>query len=190
MNDIQTMLDLVGPHCAARGMNCLGDTQDTTYQGTFNLFLDRNELYAIAGTLGTGTMNATYSNIAVYRSATLSALLNVSDQALQGSAAGYGDSVTGTDKLFLQYVTRDCGRYGLTAPACLSVTEDAVPRGEPLRIIQRNYIRPGTVRGPDSSKILPPLIITFDGTEVPAAPGGQASAAMMGQAAQDHDLRR
>jgi hypothetical protein len=181
MNDIQVMLDLVGPHCAARGMNCLGDTQDTTYQGTFNLFLDHNEVYAIAGTLGTGTMNATYTNIAVYRSATLSAFLNVSDLSLQGSAADYGNSVRSADKLYLQYIARDCGRYGLSAPACLSVTEDAVPRGEPMRIVQRSYLRPGTGRGPDSSKLLTPLIITFDGTAVRAA---------IGRAAQDPGLRR
>jgi hypothetical protein len=163
MNDIQTMLDLVGPHCAARGMNCLGDTQDTSYQSTFNLFLDAGQIYAVIGTLDTTILNSTYTNLAVYRSSTLSASISISDKDLQGTAAGYSDTVDNADKFYIQYFARNCSEYAHSLPACRSISEDMVPRGEAIKIMQRNYIRPGAVRGPDSAKTLSPRIVILDG---------------------------
>ncbi len=163
VSDIQTRLDLVGPHCAKRGMNCLGDTQDTSYQSTLNLFLDNNEVYAVAGTLGTRTHNATYTNLALYRSSTLSASVSISDGDLRDTAMSYVQRVNNADKFYLRYFSRDCSRFVPRLPGCLSVTEEMVPRGEAMKIIQRNYIKMGTARGPYSTQGLAPYVVTLDG---------------------------
>jgi len=164
--DLQTAVDLVGPDCYQRGMNCLGDTQDTSYQGTLNLSLDNNEVYAVIGTLATTTGNATYVNLSLYRASTLWGVKSISDVNLQNTAKDYVGRVNNTDKFYLHYISRDCQKFVSILPACTSVTEDMVPKGDFLKIAQRNYIRPLTKRGPDSKQTLSPFIITFDGNKL------------------------
>ena len=55
--------NLVGPLCDNIGMDCLADTQDASYQFRGNLWFDNNEVYAVVGTLGTATGNATYVSL-------------------------------------------------------------------------------------------------------------------------------
>jgi len=156
---LQLSVDLIGQHCLPRPMNCLGDTQDTDYQVSPSLSVDDGKVIAVAGTLGTATGNATYVGLSVNWMDVLKGVANVSDKDLQGSASRFSGAVGNTDKLYVHYFARDC--TGL--PDCFEITEDMVPRGGTVKLIQRNYIVPGTTRGPDPHQLLNPVTIVLDG---------------------------
>ena len=165
--DLQLDLHDFGPECRAIGMNCLGDNQDASYFLAPGHALDPGWVYALVGTLGTVTGNATYTALSVNDLSKLKGVLSVVDSDLAGSAAGYAGTVENTDKFFVHYLTRDCEAIqGLTDGQCTTITEDMVPPlGEgKLGLFTpgvRNYIRPGTERGPLSSEQLRPWIIRF-----------------------------
>jgi len=158
--------DLVGQHCLGnsadplRGpMNCLGDTQDADYQLSPSLRIDDGQVIALVGTLATETGNATYTSLSINRFPALVGVLNISDPALQGTAAGFGGFQT-HDPFYVYYLARDCtGLY----PACLQISTRLVGVGETLKVIQRNYVAPGSRRGPDPVKLLNPVVIVLDG---------------------------
>ena len=165
-------ISLVGPVCSDRttniGMNCLGDTQDTTYQGTFNLPLDQGEVYAVAGTFGVRTGNATYVGLSVNDSLLVKGVDNIETDRLRSTATAYAAALHDPAKYFLYYFTRDCaGLETLTGGHCLSIDTDKIPAcatyGSPechyLKLILREYIAKGTARGPDSEHILMPKLI-------------------------------
>ncbi len=161
---LQLAVDLIGQHCLLRPMNCLGDTQDADYQVSSSLSVDDGKVIAIAGTLGTATGNATYVGLSVNWLDVLKGVANVSDKDLQGSASRFSGAVGNTDKLYVQYFARDC--TGI--PNCFEITEEMVPQGGVIKLIQRNYVVPGTTRGPDPHQLLNPITIVFDGTARPA----------------------
>ncbi len=161
-------MNLVGPLCTEIGMNCLGDTQDTTYQMGPNLTLDNEEVYAVVGTLGTRTGNASYSGVSINDSLQKKGIANINDAQLQDTAMDYAGKVRNADKFYVYYITRKCsGLEALTKGHCLSVTENMIPPCSPnagaacgyAKVVQRNYIRPGTQRGPDSTLVLAPKIL-------------------------------
>jgi hypothetical protein len=163
-------INLVGPQCTQIGMDCLGDTQDTTYQGTPNLSLDRGEVYAIVGTLGTETGNATYVGLSVNDSLLLKGIDNISSNQLRGTALDYAGIADNADKFYVYYFTRDCSELqALTGGHCFSIPDTSIPvcrvPGSPachyLKLIQREYVRQGTQRGPDSALTLQPMLSRF-----------------------------
>lgn len=96
--------------------------------------------------------------LSVNRVEVLTGVVNISDADLQQTASAY--SKTGNaNNFYVYYFARDC--RGL--PNGVNVTEEMVPRGETVKIIQRNYIVPGTARGPDPTQLLNPVAIVFDG---------------------------
>lgn len=158
-----SMVDLVGQHCLQRPMNCLGDTQDTdTYRISPPLSLDGGEVIAIVGTLATATGNASYVSLGVNRSAVLTGVANLSEVELEGTAAAFSGRIEHADKFYVHYLARDC--TGITP--CLEVSEKNVPKGEAIKIIQRNYLFPGSARGADATKLLNPRAIVLDGAEM------------------------
>jgi hypothetical protein len=50
------------------------------------------------------------------------------------------------------------------------ITEKQVPRGEAIKIIQRNYVVPGSARGADPTKVLNPVAIVLNGPARPMNP--------------------
>ncbi len=160
---------LVGPDCTEIGMNCLGDTQDTTYHVSKDaLSVSNGEVYAIAGTLATETGNATYTGLSVNDTILKKGMANVNSMQLKNSALGYAGTVSNADKLYLYYFARDCSTIqGLTGGNCVTITESMIPhctvKGSPLcdylKIVQRNYIKPGTVRAPDPLQTVSPITI-------------------------------
>jgi hypothetical protein len=153
-----SFVDLVGQHCLARPMNCLGDSQDTdTYRISPPLTIDHGEVLAVMSTLATVTGNAVYVSLAVNRAAVLTGVANLSDEDLEGTAAGFSGTVPNTDQFYLYYLARDC--TGI-AP-CLELPPTVVPRGETIKLIQRNYIVPGTLRGADPALVLAPLVVVL-----------------------------
>lgn len=154
------MVDLYGPHCLMRPQNCLGDTSDTDYQISTTEGLDAGEVVAVVGTLGTKTGNATYTSLSVNEIPDLIGVLNLSQKDLAGSASAFSGSVADSDKFYVQYFARDC--RGLEH--CTQVTEKMVPKGDKIKIIQRNYVVPGTLRGPDPTQLVNPTLIVLKNT--------------------------
>ncbi len=161
-------VNLAGPLCTAIGMDCLGDTQDTAYQTINNLPLDNDDVYAVAGTLGTQTGNSTYTGLSVNDGLIIRGLVNISNIRLKDTASEYAGEVSNTDKFYVYYFARDCdGLENLTDGNCVSIPETMIPApvcltNPPLcrlSITEREYIRPGTQRGPNSVLILPSMVI-------------------------------
>ena len=156
-------LDLIGQHCLGypdptRGpMDCLGDTQDADYQISQSVQIDDGQVIAVIGTLSTETGNATYTSLSVNWFPELVGVMNIDDTDLKGTAASFGTANSGLFYVF--YVARDC--TGLTN--CREVSTKLVPTGAIIKLIQRNYINPGSTNGPDPAMILNPVVIVLDG---------------------------
>ncbi len=172
-------VDLIGQHCLGgdgppypvvgidlpRGpMNCLGDSQDADYQISGDTFyLDDDQVIAVIGTLGTETGNATYTSISVNWFPELVGVLNRDDIVLQGSAIKFKEALANQStykNFYVYYFARDCsGLY----PWCQEVPKSLVPIGDTVKIVQRNYINPGSSCGPDPTKVLNPVSFQFYG---------------------------
>jgi hypothetical protein len=158
--------DLVGQHClgiagplGVRGpMNCLGDNQDDEPLIGPSFRLDGDTVVAVVGTLGTETGNATYASLSVNWFPYMVGVLNLSDVDLKGTAASYFEDPD-SDLFFVYYFARDC--TGLEH--CLEVSRKAIPSGGIMKAIVRNYVVPGTARGPRGDMLLMPRVIILDG---------------------------
>jgi hypothetical protein len=171
----KTFLDLqrpplsqIGPLCTEIGMNCLGDGQDAAYEFMGQFPLDEGQVYAVAGTLATRTGNATYVGLGVNRFPMKMGVANLSDSELEDTADEYAAYVSNPALFYLYYFARDCtGLEGLTGGNCFSITEQMIPicpqPGDPAcdRAVfsERDYIRPGTQRGPDAFLKLRPVVL-------------------------------
>ena len=154
---LRVWVDLLGEHCLSRPMNCLGDNSDADYQIGKSSTLDQGEVIAVVGTLATATGNARYVSLSANWLPPLVGALNRSHFDLIGSAASFANTVNNTDKFYVHYFARNC--FGI--PNCSTVTEAMVPKGDVMKVIQRNYIVPGTARGADPALVLNPITITF-----------------------------
>ena len=161
-------VNLVGPECTKIGMNCIGDGQDTSYQMTTDFLLDTGYVYAVAGTLGTRTGNATYVGLSLNDSYLIKGVANIDSDQLRNTANAYAADLINPSKFYLYYLARDCAAIDeLTDGNCFTVTDEmlpvctdlADPDCHPLKLVQRNYISKGTERGPDSTRLLPPKLI-------------------------------
>lgn len=169
---LYTGVDLVGQHCLgypdpARGpMDCLGDSQDSDYQISPSMSLDSGHVIAVVGTLGTETNNATYVSVSVNWFPQLVGLVNIDDNHLEGTAARFEGALVNDARLFyVHYIARDCS--GLEN--CSEVSRQAIPVGEIIKVIQRNYVTPGYAHGPEPTKLLNPVAIVLNGFNRPAA---------------------
>jgi hypothetical protein len=146
-------------------MDCLADSQDTDYQISQSASLDSGQVVAAVGTLSTQTGNATYTSLSINEFPQLIGVTNISDPALKGTAASYASALQHDSRMFyVYYVARDC--KALTN--CTAVTTEQVPVGGMIKLFQRNYVNPGSNRGPDPYRVLDPYMIVFDGTHRPA----------------------
>ena len=166
-----TYLDLVGQHCLGypnpnRGpMDCLGDSQDADYQLSPSLRLDEGQVIAVMGTLATQTGNATYVSLAVNRFPLLVGVSNLSDTDLDGSAVSFASALQhDADLFYVQYFARDC----TGVPRCFEIPRKLVPTGETIKLLQRNYVAPGSARGPTPGKLLNPVVVVLDGKNRPS----------------------
>lgn len=172
-------LNWTGPYCRKVNMNCDGDNPDLAHFDAPQAPLDSGEVYAVVDTLATQTRNATYVGLSVNDSASFFTPSNVLDTSLKGSADSYASSVKNTGMFFVHYYTRDCaplesllGKERLQRD-CTPITPEMVPKrgtpgalGDPalqgmFGLAIRDYIAPGTERGPDSSMLLRPRILAF-----------------------------
>jgi hypothetical protein len=161
-----TELLLTGPECVAVGMNCLAPTEDTAYFMSKRLPLDDATVYAVLGTLGTETGNATYVGLGLNDSLTQMGFDNIDDGMLAGSASALG--VPNHERLYLQYFARDCERIkSLTEGSDCYAIGDKLPYCDDpddpscsvLVLSVRNYLFPGSQRGPDPELTQRPVVI-------------------------------
>ena len=166
-----------GPYCRKINGWC-GDQSDAGLYGTKPLPLDSGQIYAVVDTLATETRNAIYVGLSVNDASTFLAPTGVTDATLKGSADGYAAAVGHTSKFFVHHFTRKCGVLkGLLgnrlSQDCTRITKKMVPPkgdtsapGHPalkgkFMAGLRDFIEPGTTRGPDTSKLLRPRILKF-----------------------------
>lgn len=151
---------MVGTLCIPFMQNCVGDNWDASYHIHPPSPIDQGEIYVAAGALGTKTGNAVYVSLGVNQIPMIKAVLNVSDKQLEGTAKEYSAEVNNADKFYLWYFTRNCkGIEHLTYGHCSELS--MIPEGFRTAIVQRNYIKPGTQRGPDSNLLLKPMMMKF-----------------------------
>lgn len=151
---------MLGPLCLPIGENCLGDNWDAAYNVYGRVSFDHGEIYAVAGTLGTRTGNATYVGLSINEISQFKGVKNLSDKVLDGTADGYAGEVNNTGYFFLYYFTRDCsGLAYLTADNCFEIDKTMIPDGHSVAFGLRDYVRQGTQRGPDSSLVLHSMIM-------------------------------
>lgn len=168
------------PYCRTIHLWC-GDQNDIAAGTTRPLPLDSGQVYAVVDALGTATGNATYVGLGVNNASTFFAPTGVSDLQLTGSADQYAATVNNADKFAVHYFTRDCQTDEMKALVgeerlnndCTSITPTMVPPkgstsapGDPALHgmffpILRDYIAPGTARGPDQSKLLRAQVLSF-----------------------------
>ena len=167
-------LDLIGQHCLGYGypdpavvrgpMDCLGDTQDADYQISQSAKIDNGQVIAVTGTLSTETGNATYTSLSVNWFPELVGVKNIDDTTLKGTAASFASALQhNSDWFYVYYVARDC--TGLAN--CVQITTQQVPRGGTIKLIQRNYVNPGSTNGPNPDDILNPVVIVLNGRNRP-----------------------
>lgn len=168
MANVESWLGQFGPDCRTIGENCLGDGQDASYFFMPPQPIDSGQVYAVVGTLGTQTGNATYNGLSINDASLLKGVANVPDHDadspesdLEGSADGYAGTVANHDKFFVHFFARDCDVIAeLTDGACTTITKTMVPPltdvsapGDPhlhgfFTAGLRSYVKPGTARGP------------------------------------------
>jgi hypothetical protein len=164
-----------GPYCRKVGLWC-GDQPEAGLFYTGPLPLDSGEVHAVVSTLATETGNATYVGLSVNVAATYLSPGGLVDAQLLGSADAYAN-VNNSQKFFVHFFTRRCDALGELLPAerpwdCTELDESIVPAqgstalGDPALFGLfwagiRDYIAPGTARGPDTSKLLRPRVLTF-----------------------------
>lgn len=149
-----------GPRCVPIGENCMGDNWDAAYNVAGRYSVDNGEVYALVGTLGTKTGNATYVGLGINQISRFNGVANLSDQSLNGTASGFAGEVSNTDSFFVYYFARNCSAIkALTEDHCFEITEEMIPEGDSIAFSIRDYVRPGTKRGPDSTKVLNPVVM-------------------------------
>ncbi len=117
------------------------------------------------GTLGTATGNASYVSLGVNNFRLRLGAENVDGSKLEGSVKPeWYPGVNNLDKLYIYYFTRNCEDekvQELTHGFCLSVkdTELVVPPGDKVSLVERDYMAPGTQRGPNSKLTLPSMVL-------------------------------
>ncbi len=175
LNMKASQMSLTGPACVQAGMNCLAPTEDTAYFLGKRLWLpDDQMVYAAVGALGTQTGNATYVGLGLNSSLTQLGFANIDDTMLAGSANDYS-AVPHHERFFLQYFARDCtGLETLTAGShCYSIGDKLPDCTDPedmtctmLVLTVRDYLLPGSQRGPAPELTLSPIVIPLHRQDV------------------------
>lgn len=155
--------NLVGPLGDDIGMDCLGDTLDATYDFGAGYEFDNDEVYAVVGTLGTATGNATYVSLGLNNFRLRLGVGNVEGTRLVGSAdPAWYPGVDNLDKLYVFFFTRNCEALkDSTHDFCQSVedTELVIPPGDKASFVERDYVQVGKQRGADPALTLPSMVL-------------------------------
>ncbi len=140
-------------------------TQDTSYQLYKPDTFDQDKIYAVAGTLGTKTGNATYAGLGINQLSILKGVADLSNEKLDGTASEYSKTVNNTEKFYLYYFTWDCtGLKDLTGGHCFQL-KDYIPSDDSFALSIRDYVVPDTQRGPDSKYVMPSKVLTLNKPE-------------------------
>jgi hypothetical protein len=177
MPDLVRDLGWVGPYCRDIGMDCQADQQEAAYFFSSPRSVDSGQVYAVVSTLATETGNAIYVGLSANDASIMGGIpdATILDTGLKGSAYTYApvDNPGKYTKFFVHYFTRDCANVPGRPQDCTEITDEMLPpagdttaQGDPalhgmIILSLRDYIAPGTQRGPDAAKLLTPRILTF-----------------------------
>ncbi len=164
-----------GPYCRDIAMDCQADQQEAAYFFSSPRSVDSGQVYAIVATLATETGNAIYVGLSANDASIMGGVpdATILDTGLKGSADSYATTVNNTGKFFVHYFARDCTDVPGRPQDCTTITDEMLPPASDTNAIGdpalhgmiifslRDYIAQGTERGPDSSKLLTPRILTF-----------------------------
>ena len=169
-----------GPYCRSIDMDCQADQQEAALYFSSPRLLGDEQVLAVIGTLATETGNATYVALSANDASMFAGVANVLDsdvfiapsthlKGLKGSADSFAATVNNTGLFFVHYFAKNCTLLDSNpvAAANCSPVEAADPmQGDPaLRdmymIGLRDYIAPGTQRGPDPALLLTPRLLMF-----------------------------
>ena len=158
--DIQSPpFNLLGPKCKLIGMDCLADSLDAGYGFCPGINFDDGQVWAAIGTLGTETGNATYVSLGVNNFHLRLGAKQIDYTTLKGSAMPYDNGdISNLDKFFVYYFARDCSNIEAFTHGYCAEVEDSplvLPVGDRAALTERDYVVPGTRRGPDSILLLP-----------------------------------
>jgi hypothetical protein len=169
MSDLVHDYGWTGPYCRALGMDCQADQRDAGYFFSSPLPVDAGQVHAVVGTLATKTGNATYAALSINDASMMAGVENILDTTLEGSAAGYVPTEENKDKFFVRYFTKDCAVLE-KVPGGMENCSPTVGVEPPIGDLTlqgvfiiglRNYIAPGTQRGPSTTELLRPRVLTF-----------------------------
>jgi hypothetical protein len=173
MTDPGRDLGWAGPYCRDIGMDCQADQQEAAYYFSSPRSLDSGQVLVVVGTLATETDNATYVALSANDASMMAGVANNLDsdfnglKGLKGSADSYANAVNNTGKFFVHYFTTNCAALDSVPGGtdnCTTITYytqgDPALRGV-FTVGLRDYIAPGTERGPASSELLTPRTLTF-----------------------------
>jgi hypothetical protein len=180
---------LVGSACIADGVNCEGDNQDTsTYATLINdvLLLGPEETAFIAGVNHSveSVNNNHYVSVDIYNASNSSGVAGASQTNpiavgfdsgfLTGSAqqvlTALGITIPSEDteltenisKLYVTFIARNCNNSTIAAAHayCIDLMGSSlIPLEDPISIIERSYVVPGTTTGGNPAKMVYPYII-------------------------------
>jgi hypothetical protein len=180
---------LVGSACIASGVNCLGDNQDTsTYATLLNsvLLLGPEETAFIAGVnhSAESVNNNHYLSVDINNASNLSGVASASQT--NPTAVGFDSGfLTGSaqqvltaleitippedtalteniSQLYVTFIARNCQNATIAAAHayCIDLMgRSLIPLEDPISIIERSYVVPGTTTGGNPAKMVYPYII-------------------------------
>ena len=146
-----------------------GDTRDTAYRLALPLFtLDAGEHFVVVGVNHARAGMALYSNVALYDLKAKVGVHDVHDRDMAGSAARYFDAHAGASaessagagdgsRYFALTFAFDCS----SIPASGRCTTVPLAPGTPMAVVERAYLHPLTLAGPDEARMVPVELLVF-----------------------------
>ena len=132
--------------------NFNGDTRDTAYRVGLPLFvLNEGEFVTAIGVNHGMVGMAVYSNVVMYDLDEKKGILDISDRQLLGSAG------EGNDELYAMSFAFDC-----TLPDIVGeCTTIPLPPGTPMAVLERAYLHPKTLVGPEEAVMIPMELLVY-----------------------------
>lgn len=142
----------------------------------------RNRSFVFVGANQVRLQKVTYSNIfmtSILEPQKPGRTVNYSADALEGSANWYLPALPDANDLYAVTLTRDAcyrrpppsgereggGNEGVKEPFCTTVGEKVLSYEEFVYVVERKYLQPATMIGPNPDEVLAPIVLVFETPE-------------------------
>ncbi|MGC9444406.1 MAG: hypothetical protein ACP5E9_05695 [Candidatus Methanospirareceae archaeon] len=137
-----------------RGIDAYGETRDTVYLRSEELYLDEDELLIVYGVNHAATGKATYANFGVFGIKAQNGVGAVSNLAYNGTANQYLPTNPNASSLYVYTIARNQSER----THCLEIPYDQGARGVDLNVSLfvafRAYMEPATAVGPNHNELI------------------------------------